>query len=333
MKRRELLAGLLAAAASGAVQAAEPEKVYRIALVTASASVEEMTETGANPAYAALFRELRRLGYLEGQNLFVQRFSGGGDTARYDSIVKDAIGSKPDLIIAITNPMVLRLKGASESIPVVGTMSDPLSYGIVSSLARPSGNITGVTGDAGIEIWGKRLGMLREVVPKATRIGFVASKYVWDHAPGLAIREAAKENSVILVGSPLEGVLQEAEYRRVFDSLKLEQAQALVVAENPENLQQRRPIVEFAEAARLPTIYPYRAFVDSGGLMTYGADIPDIFRRLAAYADQILKGTKPGLLPIYQATKFDLIINLKTAKSLGIELPATLLARADEVIE
>lgn len=333
MKRREMLAGLLATAASSAVRAAEPEKIYRLAVVTASAAVREMNETGNNPAYVALFRELRRLGYLEGRNLVVQRFSGGGDTASYDSIVREAVGSNPDLIIAITNPMVIRLKGAPDSIPVVGTMADPLSFGIVSSLARPSGNITGVTGDAGVEIWGKRVGMLREIAPKASRVGFIASKYVWDHAPGAALKEVARKNSITLVGSPLEGVLQETEYRRVFESLEREQAQALVVAENPENLQQRRLIVEFAETAHLPAIYPYREYVDIGGLMTYGVDIPYLFRRLAGYADRVLKGTKPGLLPIYQATKFDLFVNLRTAKALGLELPTALLAQAEELIE
>jgi putative ABC transport system substrate-binding protein len=175
--------------------------------------------------------------------------------------------------------------------------------------------------------------MLREVVPNASCIGFIASKHVWDHAPGVAIKEAARQHSIILVGSPLEGVLKEVEYRRVFESLEHEQAQALVVAENPENLQQRRLIVEFAETAHLPTVYPYRAFVESGGLMSYGADISELFGRLAGYADRILKGAKPGLLPIYQATRFDLVINLKSAKALGLNLPAALLTQAEELIE
>jgi putative ABC transport system substrate-binding protein len=170
-------------------------------------------------------------------------------------------------------------------------------------------------------------------VPNASRIGFIASKYVWDQAAGTAIREAAKHYSITVVGWPLEGLLKEMEYRRVFESFVREQAQALVVAENPENLQQRRQIVEFAQTAHLPTIYPYRAFVESGGLMSYGADIPELFRRLANYADRILTGTKPGLLPIYQATRFDLVINLRTAKALGLELPAALLTQAEELIE
>jgi putative ABC transport system substrate-binding protein len=331
MRRRDLLAGLLATTAASAVGAAELGKVYRIAIVSPSRLVSDMSET--NSDYGILFRELRRLGYVEGQNLVVLRFSAEGDTARYDPIIRDVISASPDVIITVNNPLVLRFKALVYSIPVVAMMGDPIAFGIVTSLARPDGNITGISADAGEEIWGKRLGMLLEAVPTATRVGFLCSEPFWEGAQGAKVREAARQSSVTLVAPPLKGVYQEPEYRRVFDLLEREHADVLLVSDSVENNVQRRLIVALVEKVRLPALYPFREFVDIGGLMAYAVDVQDMFRRVADYADMILKGKKPGEIPIYQADKFTTVVNLKTAKTLGLTIPPMLLGRADEVIE
>jgi putative ABC transport system substrate-binding protein len=330
MRRRDLLAGLLATAAS-AVRAAEPDKVYRIAFVSPSRPVSDMTET--QPLFGAFFKELRRLGYVEGKNLVLLRFSAEGDTARYDPMIHDVMSASPDVIITANTPLVLRFKALVHSIPVVAMMGDPIAFGVVTSVARPDGNITGITSDAGEEIWGKRLAMLVEAVPTATNVGFLCSEPFWDGAQGAAVREAARQSSVTLTAPPLKGVYQEPEYLRVFDILEREHAQVLLVSDSVENLVQRHLIVKYVERTRLPALYPFREFVDVGGLMAYAVDARDMVRHAVEYADAILKGKKPGDLPIYQADKFTTLVNLKTAKALGLTIPPTLLARADEVIE
>jgi putative ABC transport system substrate-binding protein len=334
MQRREFMTLVGGAAAAWPIdaRAQQPDRVYRIALASPSRPVSDLNET--QPLYyGAFLKELSRLGYVEGKNLVVLRFSAEGDTARYDAMVRDVVRASPEVIFTANNPLVLRFKALEHSIPVVALMGDPLAFGIVASLARPDGNITGITADAGEEIWGKRLGMLLEAVPTATRVGFLCSEPFWNGAQGAKVREAARQSSVTLVAPPLKGVYQEPEYRRVFGVLERERAQVLLVSDSVENITQRYPIVELAEKVRLPALYPFRDFVDIGGLMAYSVDVQDMFRRAADYADMIVKGKKPGDLPIYQADKFTTVVNLKTAKALGLTIPPTLLARADEVIE
>jgi ABC-type uncharacterized transport system substrate-binding protein len=200
MKRRDLLAGLLATTTAGALRATEPKKVYRLAFVS---SVADLSETGQ---YKPLFVELRRFGYVEGENFVVLRLSAKGDPSRYDTTVLDGVSSSPDVILVTgTSHLVLQVKALVHSIPVVATMSDPVAYGIVSNLARPGGNITGISADAGIEIWGKRLGILLEAVPTASRVGYLFPELFWNGVGGGAVRAAARNVSVTLVGSPLRG--------------------------------------------------------------------------------------------------------------------------------
>ena len=334
MKRREFIAGIGAAAAWPAtVRAQQSDRVYRIAVLSVAAPISEMTEKGSYPSFVPFFKELRRRGYIEGKNLVVLRFSAGGDVALHASIASDAIRAAPDLIVCVGNGLALALKAATKTIPILGSMSDPVATGIVASLAQPGANITGISSDAGVEIWGKRLAILREAMPTATRFGVLASEIEWAGPFGDVIREAARQASVSLVGSPFHGAMQEPEYRRVFATMEQEQAQALSVSESAYHFAQRRLIVELARSSRLPAIYSYREFVELGGLMAYAYDIGELWRQLASYTDLVLKGTKPGELPVYQATKYNFIVNLKTAKGLGLEIPPTLLARADEVIE
>jgi putative ABC transport system substrate-binding protein len=258
MQRREFMTLLGGAAATWplCVRAPEQEKVFRLALVATSTSVAEMIETGSNPNYVPLLRELRRLGYVEGKNLAVLRFSAEGDTARYDSIVCDVAAVTPDAVIVSGNRLVLGLKAVTSTIPVIAVVSDPIASGIVASLSRPGGNITGVTTDAGLEISGKRLATLLEVVPGASRVGFLVTDYMWQAAEGAVMRDAAERTSVSVVGSRLSGTVREAEYRRVFETMKQDQAQALFVSAAPENYAQRRLVVDLADKARLPAIYP-----------------------------------------------------------------------------
>jgi putative tryptophan/tyrosine transport system substrate-binding protein len=229
---------------------------------------------------------------------------------------------------------VLNFKAATTAIPIVGLMADPVVFGIVDSLAHPGGNITGISTDAGPEIWGKRLDLLREAAPGTSRAGFLASRFVWESPFGVArIRAAAQRLGISIIGPPLEGTLQEQEYRRVFEAMLQDRADALIVSDQAENFTYRKLIVELAATSGLPTIYPYREQVEAGGLMAYAPDLSDVYRRGAGYVDQILKGTKAGEIPIYLAAKFDLVINMKAAKAIGLTIPPGLLLRADEVIE
>jgi putative tryptophan/tyrosine transport system substrate-binding protein len=332
MKRREFIASLLFSAVTPNVQAQQPAKIYRIALVNPAAPVKEMSETGSFRNFKALFSELRRLGYVEGQNLIVERYSGEGNTAHYAELAREAVRQQPDVILANTSRMVRYSKAATATIPIVGTMADPVAWGIVDSLARPGGNITGVSDVEGEEIIGKRLGLLRELIPTATRVGFLASRDIAESVHGVAMREAAHQSGISLVGPPLE-TIQEAEYRRVFELMKQERADALIVSTQGEHGTHSRLIIELVQKSRLPALFPYRYFAERGGLIAYGIDSVDLYRRAASYIARILQGAKPSELPIDLATKFELIINLKAAKTLGLTVPQILLAGADEIIE
>jgi putative ABC transport system substrate-binding protein len=331
--RREFIALVGGAAAWPlAARAQQPAKVYRIAVVSPAIPIAEMNETSSYRSYRALFRELRRLGHIEGQNLVVERYSGEGRTEHYADLAREAVRLKPDLILASSIAMVLPFKAATADIPIVGIMGYPVEAGLAASLARPGGNITGVSVDAGIEIWSKRLEFLREIVPSASRVGLLGIPFAWEHA-GAVLREAARQMGMSLVGTPLEGTLQESEYRRVFEAITQQRPDAMVVGPESENLANARLIVELAEKARLPAIYPLREFPEAGGLMAYAFDLGEVYHRAAGYIDQILKGANAGEIPIYQMTKFELVINVKAAEAIGLAMPPSLLLRADEVIE
>jgi putative ABC transport system substrate-binding protein len=322
----------LVAATLRHARAQQPAKVHRIAIIAAAAPVTEITETSSLRLYRALFQELRRLGYVEGRNLIVERYSGEGRTEHYAEVARVVVTSKPDLILAPINiPGVQDLKAATATIPIVAITADPVGFGLVASLAHPGGNITGFSVDAGPEIATKHLELLKEAFPRASRVGVLGRRLPGPY--GKPLQEAAHSLGILLLGPRLEGTLQEAEYRRVFEAMAQEHADALYVSAEPENLANRRLIVELAEKNRLPTIYPYREYVEIGGLMAYAVDLVDLFTRAAGYIDQILKGVSPGDIPVAQPAKFEFVLNLKTAKALGLTVPPSLLIRADEVIE
>jgi putative tryptophan/tyrosine transport system substrate-binding protein len=334
MRRREFITLLVGAAARPlAAHAQKSPDMRRLAIVNTSNPVADLTETG-NPRFVAFFKELRQLGYVEGQNIAVERYSGEGRTEHYAELASEVVGRNPDLILANTSRLVLNFKVATTTIPIVGLMADPVPFGIVESLARPGGNITGVSTDAGLEIWGKRLDLLREAVPGISKVGFLASRVLWESPIAIAaLQSAAERLGISLIGPPLEGTLQEQEYRRVFEGLTQGHPDALIVGDQSENFTYHRLIIELAAKSGLPALYPYREYAEAGGLMAYAPDLLDLFRRAAGCVAEILNGAKPSDIPVYLATKFELVINLKTAKMLGLTISPTLLARADKVIE
>jgi putative ABC transport system substrate-binding protein len=333
MRRREFITLLGGGTAAWPViaRAQQSAKIKRIALVDPSIKVGDMTVGGAL-GYRAFFEELSHLGYVEGRNLVVERYSGEGRIEHYPELVRDIVSTHPDLVFANGPKLTLLFKMATRTIPIVTLSVDPIATGLVPSIARPGGNITGVAIDAGFSIYGKRIGLLIEAVPKLSNIGYLSSQRLWEGFMGPAVREAASQAGITLTGELLGG-FNEQEYQRVFSSMERDGVDALMTSDDAEHLAFMTTIVDLAAKSRLPAIYPYRQYVDAGGLMTYTLDYVDVSHRLASLVDQILKGANPGDIPFYQETKFQLVINLKTAKALGLELPATMIDRADEVIE
>jgi putative ABC transport system substrate-binding protein len=333
MRRRDFITAFGTAAAWPlAVRAQQPAKIKRIAMVHPSEKVGTMT-INSRRIFRAFFEELSRLGYVEGQNLGVERYSGEGRPERYAELARDVVNTHPDLILTSAARLSLDFKMATTTIPIVTVIIDPIAMGLATSIARPGGNITGVTIAGGLELIGKRMGLLVEAMPKLSTVGYLVSRPYWEDARGAAAREAAKQSGLSLKAVLLGSAFNEAEYQRVFRSMEQDRADALMVSDEAENLTNRATIVELATKSRMPTIYSYREYVEVGGLMAYSTDQADIYRRLANLIDKILKGANPGDIPFYQPTKFELSINLKTAKALGLEMPAMLLSRADEVIE
>jgi putative ABC transport system substrate-binding protein len=332
MRRREFTAGVLLTAVTRPARAQQRATQHRIAIFHPAIPTHLLTETGGGSAWRAFFGELRRLGYVEGQNLVIERYSAEGHHERYADLAREIVTRNPDLIVTGTNPVVIAFSAATSAIPVVAFMLDPLKAGLVTSLARPGGNLTGITLDAGIEIWGKRLELLREAVPSTTRAAFLGMRDGWEGSFGQALRDVSSQLGISLISMlPNTGTISEIE--RVFAVMAQHQPDAVLVSGEGDLYAHRQLIVELAEKNRLPTMCPYRDYVDAGGLMAYTVDLAELLRHLAGDVHQILNGAKPGDIPIYQPTKFELLINLKTAKALGLILPPELLSRADEMID
>jgi len=329
MRRREFIAGLLVAAPLQCARAQQPAKVRRIAVVTVATPIAQVTETSSLPFHQAFFHELRRFGYIEGRNLIVERYPVERSAVE---LARDVVRSKPDLIFAISNSRVRLLKPLTATIPIIGLMRDPVGLGLVASLGHPGGNITGVT-DAGPEVETKRLGLLKEAFPQAYRVGVLSTRPPGRSPYEEQQQDAAQRLGLLLLAPRLAGTVQEAEYRRMFEAMAQEHADSVIVSAEVENLVHRRLIVELAEKNRLPAIYPFRQYVQGGGLIAYAVDQVELWTRVAGCIAQILNGAAPGDTPIYQATKFDLIINLKAANAIGLAITPALLARADEIIE
>jgi len=273
----------------------------RIAFVHPSAKVSEISSdisVSGRPYYRAFFEELSRLGYVEGQNLGVERYSGEGRPERYAELVRDVVNTHPDLIIAVAARLSLDFKTATTTIPIVSLINDPIALGLVPSIARPGGNITGVTISGGLELIGKRMGLLVEAMPKLSTVSYLVSRPYWEDPRGAAAREAAKQAGISLKAALLGSAFDEAEYQRVFRSMEQDRADALMVSDEAEHTPNRATIVELAAKGRIPTIYSYREFVEVGGLMAYSIDLADMYRRLANLIDKILRGANPADIPL-----------------------------------
>jgi putative tryptophan/tyrosine transport system substrate-binding protein len=331
--RRTFIAGLGGAALvrPATASAQTPTKVYRVAIFTITPPVSDIAGLiPVTPAFRAFVQAMRDLGYVEGRNLFIERWAQQTSAKRYGEISLDLVRRKFDLVVTIDNAMAQEMKRVMSTVPIVmATSSDPVQAGIVASLARPGGNITGFTIDTGPEFEAKKLQLLKEALPDATLVAYLGPKQGWESPEGKSIRAAAPILGMTLVHAEPTFTT----YFDAFASIIRAHPTALFVATNPTNYANRQIIVDFAAEHRLPGMYPYREFVEAGGLMSYGTSLPDLYRRAAGHVDKILKGAKPADLAVEQPTKFELVINAKTAKALGLTLSPTLLAFADEVIE
>jgi putative tryptophan/tyrosine transport system substrate-binding protein len=332
MKRREFLASsFIYLACQGGAMAASGAEIRSLAIVHPSEPPQNLTVKSNNLVGNAL-RRLERHGFIEGENLVIHRYCAMGSTDMLSQLVSDAVLAKPDVILAISGKTVSKLHRLTGTIPIVGAMSDPIAYGLVTSLSHPGGNVTGASVDPGMDIWIKRLALLKEAVPGLGRVFYVAPDTTWTTAVGIGVKAAAEKASLDLVGPPVESPHQEAEYEKSFE-LASKSATAIIVSTAPENFTVRRKIVYLAHKYRMPALYPYRNYVAEGGLMSHDIDLTDIWLRLADQIAWILNGEKPGNLPIYQPKQFRFVINVSAAKEIGFEFSQNLMAMADEVID
>jgi putative ABC transport system substrate-binding protein len=332
MRRRDFASALLLAGAARSVWAQQPEKRRRIAFVHSGIPAEQLTETAGPFWVRRFFETLRGLGYAEGGNLVVERYSAAGRFDRFAALAAAVVSRNPEVIVMNLNALVNAFKAATTTIPIVAIVGDPIRSGLVKSLAQPGGNVTGVSIDAGIEINSKQLEILKEAIPSAAKVAYLASREWWEGGPGQALREAGMRLGIALIGiSPPE--VNDAQLRGTFADMAQQQLDAAVVGGEGNFLAHRALIVELAEKYRLPLMCPYRDYVELGGLMAYAPDLRELAQRMADDVHQILAGAKPGDIPFYQRTKFVLMINLKTAEALGLTFLQSIFVRADEVIE
>jgi putative ABC transport system substrate-binding protein len=317
---------------SGAA-AQQPRRMYRVALVFNASPVSEIAEP-SHPIARAFVQELRALGYAEGHNLVLERRSAEGIPERHPTIMAELVRLPVDVIVTAGDLLTRAAQQATSAIPIVMvSVTDPVARGYVASLARPGGNITGVTDATDYRIEGKRLELLKEAAPGISRVAVVHQTPRLAPAFAKAYKEvqaAAQALGVTLLPTVVERPEQLAD---TLAAISRERADGLLDGDTAWNFAHRHRLVELAAKARLPAMYAFRESVEAGGLMSYGTSLADLFRRAADYVDKILKGARPADLPVEQPTKFDLLINLKTARALGLSIPQNLLLRADEVIQ
>jgi len=334
MRRREFIAGLGATALPLGARAQQSSTKKRIAVI-AVGNVAEL-RIGGNPTATVFFEELKRLGYTEGENLTVERYSTSDAQGRpggLADLARDVVGRQPDVIVCYGMPIAASLKVATSTIPIVAFTGDPIRFGLISSLAHPGGNITGVSSDAGVEIWAKRLELLSEAVPTLVNVAFVSTQGGWDGSGGQAVRAAAQKLRISLAKATLNAPYDEAEYRRVLSSIQRDQVDGIYLSAEFEHYRYNLLVVQLIQQMRIPAIYPVRAQAEAGGLMAYSPDVNSTLRRQVIQVVEILRGANPGDIPYFQGVRFELVINLKTAKELGLEIPDGLVAGAAAVIE
>ena len=289
------------------------------------------TRATAAPLLEAFRQGLRELGYVEGKTFVLEVRHAEGRFERLPELARELVGLKVDVIVASSDLVIAAVKRETRTIPIVMMLStDPVGTGFVASLARPGGNVTGFS-MVSPELSGKRLELLREAVPGLSRVALLWNPDVRGNLFDYREMEGAAR-SLRLELQSVE-VSRAEDFDRAFSAVTNQRAQALVLPHGPIALANRGQIASFAQRSRLPSIYGAREYVDAGGLMSYGPSLSDMYRRAAVYVDKILKGAKPADLPVEQPTKFELVINLKTAKQIGLTIPPNVLARADRVIK
>jgi ABC-type uncharacterized transport system substrate-binding protein len=315
-------------ALSVSAQAQQPGKIFRIGFLAASTAA-------GNAGLLETFRqEMRKFGWIEGKNIASEYRYGEQKPERLPELAKDLARLKVDLILVVATPAALAAKGATNSIPIVMVNAgDPVGVGLVASLARPGGNITGNSG-LSPELNSKRLEILKDVIPKLSSVGLLRPPPVSFATPEFQLKEIRP--AALALKLKLEEIETQPDAKSLegaFQTAKQKQVGAIMTTSNRPFFAQRKQIVELAGKHRLPVMYFDKGFVDEGGLMSYGTDYDDLYRRAAVYVDKILKGAKPGELPIQQATKFEFVINLKAAKQIGLTIPVRVLERANQVIK
>ena len=330
MRRREFIA-LVGGAATvwpfGA-RAQQTEQKRRIGVPNSLAETDAESQ-----AWDAAFRKrLNELGWIEGRNIQLDYRWAAGKVERLQEFARELIGLKPDVLVAMTTPATAVLHARTRTIPIVFTVvADPIGSGFVANLAKPDGNITGFA-DYEPSLSGKWLGLMREVAPSVSRVGFLFNPQTAPFArPYLATFHSAAS---ALAVEPIETPFHSAtEIEAMMIKLGREGGAGVIVLPDTSTVIYRETILSLADRHRLPTVYPFRLFVTAGGLISYGIDLANQLRGASSYVDRLLRGAKPSELPVQQPTKFEVIINLKTAKALGLAVPSSLLATADEVIE
>ena len=318
---RSAAAGIIAL--PGMVRAQPAGKVYKVGCL--------FLRDGPSAVDEAFRQTLRELGYVEGRNLVIEYRWAAGKEERLPEMAAELVGLKVDIIVGAANPPILAAKRATSTIPIVmAVVSDPVDTGLVASLAHPGGNVTGLTLMTA-ELSGKRLQLMRELVPQATRIG-VLTRSAGTPVPFFLerMRSVAQQLGVQLL---VQDVSLAEGLPGAFLAMQRERAQGLIVPISPFVSNNMVRVLELAAKHRLPTMYEVRRFVEVGGLVSYGPSTIEMYRRAAFYVDRILKGARPAELPVEQPTKYELVVNMKTAKALGLAIPQSVLVRADEVIQ
>ena len=328
MKRREFIALVGGAAACPFAARAQQQtgKIYRIGYLSSGTAASA-------PGLLEAFRQgLRELGWIEGQNIVIDIRFAEGQSERLPGLANELVRLKVDLIATAATPPALAAKNATKAIPIVGISFDnPVQLGLIASLARPGGNVTGLSYSVGPEIFGKDVELLRELLPNLRHLAVLSNSTGPNHVLMLSnIKTAAGSLGVQLL---ILDARKPDEFDAAYVAMAKERVSALFVFGDVMFSVHRAWLAELAIKNRLPTMYTNRPHVEAGGLMCYAPNFFEVWRRAATYVDKILKGAKPADLPVEQPTKFELVINLKTAKALGLTIPPALLARADEVIE
>jgi putative ABC transport system substrate-binding protein len=289
---------------------------------------------GAPPAsHEAFLERLRDLGYVEGKNVVIEYRDAEGEDERLPALAADLVALKVDVIVAAAGTLAaLAAKQATATLPIVFAVGNPVTSGLVRSLGQPGGNATGLSA-VSQDLVSKWLELLKQAAPRVHRVAFLRQPGALGGADEDVLKQADVAARALGVRFQLVEARRPADLDRAFSHMTRARAGALAVLSTPMFSSERRRLVDLAAKHRLPTVFSFRSYVDAGGLMSYGPNLPDLFRRAADYVDRILKGARPADLPVEQPTKFELVLNLKTAKALGLTIPPSLLLRADQVVE